>query len=75
MSGSSARTPPPPYTNDNAEELKRCFSTLLNDQQEILGLFKSVAGHLETTPQLGEHHILTEEWNTLRQVSSRLDNA
>ncbi|EPT04714.1 hypothetical protein FOMPIDRAFT_1157042 [Fomitopsis schrenkii] len=72
MSSSSGRTPPPPYTNDNAEELKRCFSTLLNDQQEIQELFKSVAGHLETTPQIGEHHVLTEEWNTLRQRHRRV---
>ncbi|KZT71691.1 hypothetical protein DAEQUDRAFT_763543 [Daedalea quercina L-15889] len=72
MSDSSARTPPPPYTNDNAEELKRCFATLLNDQQEIQNLFKSVAGQLETTPQIGEHHPLTEEWNTLRQRHRRV---
>ncbi|KAH9839099.1 uncharacterized protein C8Q71DRAFT_855747 [Rhodofomes roseus] len=72
MSGSNARTPPPPYTNDNAEELKKCFATLLNDQQEIQKLFKSVAGQLETTPQIGEHHPLTEEWNTLRQRHRRV---
>ncbi|KAH9932453.1 uncharacterized protein B0H18DRAFT_985585 [Fomitopsis serialis] len=72
MSGSSARTPPPPYRNDNAEELKRCFATLLSDQQEIQNLFKSVSGELETTPQIGEHHPLTEEWNTLRQRHRRV---
>lgn len=63
--------PPPSYTDtsssSNAVKLRESFATLVNDQLEIQNLFKSVACQLETTPQLGEHHPLAEEWNTLRQ--------
>ncbi|EED85111.1 predicted protein [Postia placenta Mad-698-R] len=66
-------TPPPSYTDtsssSNAVKLRESFATLVNDQLEIQNLFKSVACQLETTPQLGEHHPLAEEWNTLRQSS------
>ncbi|KAF9811142.1 hypothetical protein IEO21_06626 [Rhodonia placenta] len=65
--------PPPSYTDtsssSNAVKLRESFATLVNDQLEIQNLFKSVACQLETTPQLGEHHPLAEEWNTLRQSS------
>ncbi|EED79928.1 predicted protein [Postia placenta Mad-698-R] len=65
--------PPPSYadtsSSSNAVKLRESFATLVNDQLEIQNLFKSVACQLETTPQLGEHHPLAEEWNTLRQSS------
>ena len=49
-------------------ELKQNFVTLTNDQLDIQELFRTVAGQLESTPEIGEHHPIVEEWNTLRQV-------
>ncbi|PCH36000.1 hypothetical protein WOLCODRAFT_140167 [Wolfiporia cocos MD-104 SS10] len=70
MSGSNThqQDPPPAYKEDaTAPRLKECFATLLSDQREIQALFKSVATNLATTPQIGEHHPLAEEWDALRQ--------
>jgi len=72
MSGSNTSgSSPPPYDaifgSRNAAELRGSFATLVNDQVQIQQLFKSVAGQLETTPQIGENHPLAEEWNRLRQ--------
>ena len=49
-------------------ELKQNFSTLINDQQDIQELFKTVAAELEATPEIGDAHELSHEWNQLRQV-------
>ncbi|KAI8993973.1 hypothetical protein BD414DRAFT_269019 [Trametes punicea] len=48
-------------------ELKQSFMTLTNDQLDIQELFKSVAAQLESTPEIGEQHPLSNEWNELRQ--------
>ncbi|OSD07028.1 hypothetical protein PYCCODRAFT_1431206 [Trametes coccinea BRFM310] len=48
-------------------ELKQNFVTLTNDQLDIQELFRSVAAQLESTPEIGEQHPLSTEWNELRQ--------
>ncbi|KAI1795534.1 hypothetical protein LXA43DRAFT_990948 [Ganoderma leucocontextum] len=48
-------------------ELKQNFTTLRNDQQNIQELFKTVAAELEATPEIGDKHPLSKEWNALRQ--------
>ncbi|KAI9067327.1 hypothetical protein FKP32DRAFT_1620595 [Trametes sanguinea] len=48
-------------------ELKQNFVTLTNDQLDIQELFRSVAAQLESTPEIGEQHPLSAEWNELRQ--------
>ncbi|KAI0948952.1 hypothetical protein AcW1_008685 [Taiwanofungus camphoratus] len=62
---------PPSYndatSNSKQIQLKDCFSVLVNDQLQIQSLFRSVAGQLETTQQIGENHPLCNEWNNLRQ--------
>ena len=64
---------PPSYSDVQAAqrarmELKQNFVTLTNDQLDIQDLFRSVAGQLESTPEIGEGHESAEEWNSLRQV-------
>ena len=64
---------PPPYSDVAAAhraraELRQNFITLTSDQRDIQELFRTVAGQLEATPEIGEEHPLVEEWNTLRQV-------
>ena len=49
-------------------ELKQNFATLRNDQLDIQELFKTVAAELEATPEIGDKHPLSQEWNALRQV-------
>ncbi|CDO69161.1 hypothetical protein BN946_scf185042.g63 [Trametes cinnabarina] len=49
------------------QELKQNFVTLTNDQLDIQELFRSVAAQLESTPEIGEQHPLSTEWNELRQ--------
>ena len=53
-------------------ELKQNFVTLTNDQLDIQELFRSVAGQLESTPEIGEGHEVAVEWNSLRQVRTQL---
>ena len=67
---------PPSYSDVQAAqrarmELKQNFVTLMNDQLDIQDLFRSVAGQLESTPEIGEGHEIAEEWNSLRQVRVR----
>ena len=49
-------------------QLKKSFENLKHDHLDIQELFRTVAGQLEATPEIGEEHPLVEEWNTLRQV-------
>ena len=53
-------------------ELKQNFVTLINDQRDIQELFKTVAAELEATPEIGDKHALSDEWNKLRQVRAWL---
>ena len=55
-------------------ELKQSFATLKNDQQDIQELFKTVAAELEATPEIGDKHVLSREWDALRQVRAPLSS-
>ena len=67
FSGPSMRLPS--YEELQAErDLKETFAHLEKDHEDIQGLFKKVATELETTPQIGEEHELTQEWNQLYKV-------
>ena len=64
---------PPSYNDDMARaELKRKFTTLVKDQQDIQELFKTIARELQATPEIGDKHALSDEWNKLRQVRAWL---
>ncbi|TBU48125.1 hypothetical protein BD309DRAFT_950348 [Dichomitus squalens] len=53
-------------------ELKQNFATLINDQRDIQELFKTVAAELDATPEVGEKHALSDEWNRLRRRHSKI---
>ena len=62
---------PPSYNDDMARaELKRKFTTLVKDQQDIQDLFKTIARELQATPEIGDKHPLLNEWDVLREVST-----
>ena len=62
---------PPSYNDDMARaELKRKFTTLVKDQQDIQELFKTIARELQATPEIGDKHPLLNEWEALREVSA-----
>ncbi|KAL6301258.1 hypothetical protein BKA93DRAFT_863430 [Sparassis latifolia] len=66
---------PPPYNEPrscNSEKLKESFSLIVHNQLDIQRLFRSVAGQLENTNQIGEDHPLCNEWNGLRQTHRKL---
>lgn len=68
-----ARSPPhlPTYEELQTERtLKDSFAQLARDHEDIQGLFKNVAKHLETTPEIGEDHALSKEWDRLFKVLS-----
>lgn len=72
--GAPATYPPPPprYEDLQAErDLKGSFAQLLKDHEEIQRLFKSVSAQLESTPQIGEDHALSREWEQLFKVNCR----
>ncbi|KAM5533207.1 hypothetical protein V8D89_013163 [Ganoderma adspersum] len=59
---------PPSYNDDMARaELKRKFTTLVKDQQDIQELFKTIARELQATPEIGDRHPLLNEWEALRE--------
>ena len=59
----------PTYEELQAErDLKESFAQLVTDHEDIQGLFKKVASQLEATPELGEDHELTNEWDRLFKV-------
>ena len=60
---------PPSYNDDMARaELKRKFTALVKDQQDIQELFKTIARELQATPEIGDKHPLLNEWEALREV-------
>ena len=65
------RSPPhlPTYEELQTERsLKESFAQLARDHEDIQGLFKNVAKHLETTPEIGENHELSKEWDRMFKV-------
>ncbi|KAI0339948.1 hypothetical protein BDW22DRAFT_1361006 [Trametopsis cervina] len=73
--GAPATYPPPPprYEDLQAErDLKGSFAQLLKDHEEIQRLFKSVSAQLESTPQIGEDHALSREWEQLFKKHRKL---
>ena len=61
----------PSYEEIQAErELKETFAHLEKDHEDLQELFKKVATQLETTPQIGEDHELTKEWDQMFKVRS-----
>ena len=61
----------PSYDELQAErELKETFAHLEKDHEDLQELFKKVATQLETTPQIGEEHELTKEWDQMFKVRS-----
>ncbi|EKM54748.1 uncharacterized protein PHACADRAFT_258791 [Phanerochaete carnosa HHB-10118-sp] len=63
----------PSYDDVQREhDLRASFAHLTRDHEEIQKLFKSVAGQLESTPQIGEEHDLAQEWDALMKRHRKL---
>ena len=73
MPDNNAMSPPPPYDSgidpdDPGAKFRHTFAGLARNHQDIMSLFKDVALQLAIAPELGPHHPLTEEWDSIRQV-------
>ena len=53
-----------------AEELKRAFMALKGEQEDMLGLLRTVSDSLEGCPSIGGSHPLYRKWQDIRQVSA-----